>query len=169
MTYNLGPVRPVCTKAADLLGPMFGIAEILGYRNDPAAEDHALGLALDFMVYTDAAKGQALADYVVAHASEVGLHYAIWQQRIYNVTRAAEGWRLMPDRGGITANHFDHVHVSFYDGVAGATATGAATGTSPTAGTYTGPITPYAYSGPSSSLGFDTGSPNDIVWLEFHG
>ena len=33
----------------------------------------------------------------------------IWRQRI----NLGEGWRDMADRGSITQNHNDHVHVSF--------------------------------------------------------
>jgi hypothetical protein len=33
----------------------------------------------------------------------------IWRQRINSGT----GWRAMEDRGSITQNHYDHVHVSF--------------------------------------------------------
>ena len=33
----------------------------------------------------------------------------IWRQRI----NFGSGWQLMEDRGGVTANHYDHVHVSF--------------------------------------------------------
>ena len=25
--------------------------------------------------------------------------------------QVSEGWRLMPDRGSTTANHYDHVHI----------------------------------------------------------
>jgi len=27
---------------------------------------------------------------------------------------ASSGWVAMTDRGGITANHFDHVHISVF-------------------------------------------------------
>ena len=37
--------------------------------------------------------------------------YIIWQQRYYDI-RTGGGWRMMSDRGGATANHYDHVHVS---------------------------------------------------------
>lgn len=62
--------------------------------------------AADFMT-SDQAKGDAIAAYAL---SLPGVEYVIWQQR-YN---DGSGWELMEDRGGITANHFDHVHVSFY-------------------------------------------------------
>ncbi len=58
------------------------------------------------------AQGQAVADYVRAHATELGVTYVIWRQHIWSVARSSEGWRLMEDRGSPTQNHFDHVHVS---------------------------------------------------------
>lgn len=86
-----------------------------GYR--AGAGDHGTGHAVDVMIpsWTTAsgrAQGQAVADYVQAHASELGVTYLIWRQHIWSVARADEGWRLMEDRGSATQNHFDHVHVS---------------------------------------------------------
>lgn len=111
-SYNLGPVQPQTAAVANLIGPMFHIKDIGGYRNDGDAQDHALGLGLDFMVYDDHVTGQALADYVQAHAERLGVSYVIWAQRIWNIARASEGGRPMADRGSPTANHMDHVHVS---------------------------------------------------------
>lgn len=78
-------------------------------RSNPS--DHPLGLALDFMVSPDV--GDALAEYVLEHREEFGVTYVIWQQRI----NSGSGWTLMEDRGSPTANHMDHVHVSFAAGV----------------------------------------------------
>lgn len=77
-------------------------------RSNPS--DHPLGLALDFMVSPEV--GDALAEYVVAHREEFGVTYVIWEQRI----NSGNGWSLMEDRGSPTANHMDHVHVSFAAG-----------------------------------------------------
>jgi hypothetical protein len=74
--------------------------------------DHGAGLALDIMCR--GSLGDAIAAYVRAHASELGVSYVIWAQRIWTVQRSSEGWRSMPDRGSTTANHYDHVHVSVY-------------------------------------------------------
>jgi hypothetical protein len=30
-----------------------------------------------------------------------------------NIYGPENTWNLMPNRGGVTANHYDHVHVSF--------------------------------------------------------
>ena len=49
--------------------------------------------------------------------NELGVYYIIWKQRFYmpqyNIYGSVNTWNLMPDRGGVTANHYDHVHVSF--------------------------------------------------------
>jgi hypothetical protein len=58
--------------------------------------------------------GDSIANYVRAHASELGVSEVIWAQRIWTVQRSSEGWRQMEDRGSSTANHYDHVHVSVY-------------------------------------------------------
>ncbi|MDQ1599329.1 MAG: hypothetical protein QOD68_803 [Actinomycetota bacterium] len=74
--------------------------------------DHGAGMALDIMC--TGSLGDAIAAYVRAHASELGVSYVIWSQHIWTVQRSSEGWRAMPDRGSTTANHYDHVHVSVY-------------------------------------------------------
>lgn len=56
--------------------------------------------------------GDSIADFAIEHLDEFGVDYVIWRQHIYN-PEIAEYWRQMEDRGGVTNNHFDHVHVSF--------------------------------------------------------
>ncbi|HWU20982.1 MAG TPA: mucin-2 protein [Nocardioides sp.] len=73
-------------------------------------EEHNTGHAVDAMVYGDKALGQQIADFLLAHASELNLYDIIWYQHIWTPVRASEGWRLMPNRGSATANHMDHVH-----------------------------------------------------------
>jgi hypothetical protein len=82
-----------------------------GYRPDG---EHADGHAIDAMVYADSGLGQAIADWLRANASALHVQEVIWAQHIWTVERSAEGWRLMPDRGSVTANHYDHVHVRVY-------------------------------------------------------
>lgn len=160
-SYNLGPVQPQTAAVANSLGPMFHIKDIGGYRNDGDAQDHATGLALDFMVYNDRATGQALADYAQSHASELGLSYVIWQQHIWNSARAGDGWRLMADRGSPTANHMDHVHVSL-------TGTGAYPAAAPSAPT----CSPAAVTGlpgnPGSPFKDGAPDPNPLPRLNPH-
>ncbi|WP_100414805.1 hypothetical protein [Mumia flava] len=73
---------------------------------------HGTGQALDIMV--TGSTGDAIADYVRANASSLGVSEVIWSQQIWTVERASEGWRAMSDRGSTTANHYDHVHVTVY-------------------------------------------------------
>jgi LysM repeat protein len=72
---------------------------------------HPSGLALDYMVMSDAALGDAIAEYHIAHWDELGVEYVIWQQRI--LTSPDGVWKAMADRGSATANHMDHVHVNY--------------------------------------------------------
>ena len=44
-------------------------------------------------------------------ADELGVKYVIWDQQI----DTGSGFEAMEDRGGDTANHKDHVHISFED------------------------------------------------------
>ncbi|HEY0237688.1 MAG TPA: SH3 domain-containing protein [Friedmanniella sp.] len=74
---------------------------------------HATGQAVDCMI-ADPLVGRKLADWVRAHAGELGVSQVIYAQHIWTVQRGSEGWRSMPDRGSRTANHDDHVHVSVY-------------------------------------------------------
>ena len=88
----------IATKT-DFDGPMLGKAGRAGNS------DHPSGHAIDFMTRD----GDALADWVLDHRDQLGVTYVIWRQR-YN---DGSGWDHMADRGSDTANHFDHVHVSF--------------------------------------------------------
>ena len=58
--------------------------------------------------------GWAVANWVRAHAGELGVSEVLYSQRIWSRLRAGEGWRPFSDRGSSTANHYDHVHVSVY-------------------------------------------------------
>lgn len=52
-----------------------------------------------------------LAEYLRANVSALGIKYIIWNQRL----SSGSTWQEMPDRGSITANHKDHVHITFLD------------------------------------------------------
>ena len=53
--------------------------------------------------------GDAVAAFALAQQDANAITYVIWRQR-YN---DGSGWDPMEDRGSITQNHYDHVHVSF--------------------------------------------------------
>ncbi len=60
----------------------------------------------------DRGTGDALAACALANKDALGITYVIWRQRI----NYGSGWEAMEDRGDPTANHMDHVHVSFGNG-----------------------------------------------------
>lgn len=74
--------------------------------------EHAQGIAVDIMVSGEL--GWQVAEFVRANYADLGVSYLIYSQRIWSVERAGEGWRPMSDRGSVTANHYDHVHVTTY-------------------------------------------------------
>lgn len=82
--------------------------QITSYGGLAPRNDHAKGQAVDVMV--TGPLGDEISQFLIDNASELGINYIIWKQRIYTIDRP--GWRPMSDRGGVTANHFDHVHVS---------------------------------------------------------
>jgi hypothetical protein len=53
--------------------------------------------------------GDKVAEYALANQGRHRIEYVIYRQRIH----FGEGWEAMEDRGSITQNHFDHVHISF--------------------------------------------------------
>ena len=93
----------------------------VGGRSGPS--DHPSGRAIDVMT-TDQpdALGDEVAAFFQANAANMGVKYVIWKQRIWHTGKAANDWKPMEDRGDATANHFDHVHVSFNSGGAAAPA-----------------------------------------------
>lgn len=104
---SLSGTKPHVAMAGNFLRTLFPVKDIGGMRAG-GRDDHTTGLALDFMV-PNAALGTALANYVLTHQQKLGVSYLIWQQR-YN---DGHGWSMMENRGSPTANHYDHVHVSF--------------------------------------------------------
>ena len=94
----------------------FGLTNIGGYREgDP--QDHGKGRAVDVMVPVGSEVGNQVAQYAVDNISNAGISYIIYRQQFYapvdNIYGPANTWNQMPDRGSITENHYDHVHVSF--------------------------------------------------------
>jgi hypothetical protein len=79
-----------------------------GRRADPGS-DHNSGNAVDIMI--TGATGDRIAEYLIANRDKLNVKYVIWEQKIY---ASYTGWsgRPMEDRGSVTANHYDHVHVS---------------------------------------------------------
>ena len=119
-TGNAIPTDPNLQPQAEAfrqeIAAKFGITNIGGYREgDP--EDHGKGLAVDVMVSTNSELGDQVAQYAIDNMDRAGISYIIWKQQFYmpvnNIYGPANTWNQMPDRGGDTANHNDHVHISF--------------------------------------------------------
>jgi hypothetical protein len=85
--------------------------QITAYGGYSPHGEHSSGKALDIMT-SDVTLGNAIAEFLRAHASELHLFDVIWRQHIFTPERASEGWRLMPSRGSANADHMNHVHVS---------------------------------------------------------
>ena len=114
-TSNEG-LQPQAIRFKEQVINELGLTDIGGYRpGDP--EDHGKGLAIDVMVPESSAIGDQVAQYAIDHMQENGISYIIWKQRFYapvdNIYGPANTWNEMPDRGSVTENHYDHVHVSF--------------------------------------------------------
>ena len=93
----------------DLVVSMYGVTAY-GLRPGDGG-DHGTGLAVDFMVPVGSELGDAIANFAISNMGSYGISYVIWEQQIYGDW--SYSWVPMEDRGGITANHYDHVHVSF--------------------------------------------------------
>ena len=113
-------LTPHTKKMKVALAKKFGIKSFSLFRagdDDGTGHGHNSGMAVDFMVPVSSAQGDQLAEYLTKHMDELGVYYIIWKQRFYmpqqNIYGPANTWNLMPNRGGVTANHYDHVHVSF--------------------------------------------------------
>ncbi len=91
------------------------IKTIYGWRASSAySSDHPNGRAIDVMIpsyKSNKALGDKIAQYFIDNHKALKVKYVIWRQRNYTITRGK--WVHMADRGGDTANHYDHVHVSF--------------------------------------------------------
>ncbi|PFG17248.1 SH3 domain-containing protein [Propionicimonas paludicola] len=92
------------------------ISTMYGWRASSSySEDHPSGRAVDVMIpsyKTNKALGDKVAQYLIDNAKKLHVNYVIWRQRSYSIERGS--WKKMDDRGGDTANHYDHVHVSFF-------------------------------------------------------
>lgn len=86
--------------------------EISTYGTLRSDGEHAQGIAMDIMVAGD--RGWEVADFIRQYSAALGVNYVIHARNIWSVQRSAEGWRPMADRGSVTANHYDHVHVTTY-------------------------------------------------------
>ena len=108
-------LQPQTAALKEEIANLFGITSFSGYRPGDSG-DHGKGLAIDFMVPVSSALGDQIAEYAVQNMASRGINYIIWKQRFYAPYDSKYGpaytWNQMPDRGSVTENHYDHVHVS---------------------------------------------------------
>lgn len=113
-----------CTNGSDIARPVSASIEkvwqatcanwpqVTSYGTLRGDGEHAQGRAVDIMVSGET--GWEIANFLRANASALGVEYVIYSQQIWSVERNGEGWRGMSDRGSVTANHYDHVHVTVW-------------------------------------------------------
>ena len=113
---NTTGLQPQAAAYMTEIANLYGITSFSTYRAGDTG-DHGKGLAVDFIVPESSALGDQIAEYTAANMASRGVSYIIWKQRFYapfnSIYGPAYTWNLMPDRGSITENHYDHVHVSF--------------------------------------------------------
>lgn len=109
-----GPaVLPHVQHFANLVCGTFDACQISTYNGHSPTASRAIDILVSDAYGKRATDGNVLGDAVAAFVLEQqeanAITYVIWRQR-YN---DGSGWDPMEDRGSITQNHLDHVHVTF--------------------------------------------------------
>jgi hypothetical protein len=115
-------ITPRMREVRDEIDRRFGPFPDIGCYRPGNDGEHSLGRACDFMLSSGGVmptapaiqKGYDIAAWAQANASRLGIMYIIYRQHIWDVRMASSGWVPMEDRGSITANHYDHVHISVF-------------------------------------------------------
>lgn len=114
-------ITPRMRLVKQLIHERFEVPYGIGcYRVIQDGGEHPLGRACDFMLSRGGAmpagdelkRGEQIAAWAIKNAKRLGILYVIYRQRIWHARTGS--WRTMSDRGGTTANHYDHPHVSVY-------------------------------------------------------
>ncbi|HEM6117260.1 TPA: LysM peptidoglycan-binding domain-containing protein [Streptococcus suis] len=109
-------LQPQVAAYKEEVAAKYGITAFSLYRAG-SNDDHGKGLAVDFMVPVSSALGDQVAQDAINNMSSRGISYIIWKQQFYapfdSIYGPAYTWNPMPERGSVTENHYDHVHVSF--------------------------------------------------------
>lgn len=104
---HLGKVSSNTAAAADYWGGKYNVGTVYGFGpGSVKGSDHPKGRALDFMMYKDKRKGDAMANDIIKHYKQWNVKYVIWYKYIWHPGR---GWT----RYSGPSDHTDHVHVSF--------------------------------------------------------
>ena len=115
-------ITPRMREVRNEIDSRFGPFPAIGCYRPGSDGEHPLGRACDFMLSSGGVmptganiqKGYDIAAWAQANASRLGIMYIIYRQRIWDVRMASSGWVPMENRGSITANHYDHVHISVF-------------------------------------------------------
>jgi hypothetical protein len=115
-------ITPRMREVRDEIDRRFGPFSAIGCYRPGNDGEHPLGRACDFMlssggvmpVAANIQLGYDIAAWAQANASRLGIMYIIYRQRIWDVRMGSASWVPMEDRGSITANHYDHVHISVF-------------------------------------------------------
>jgi hypothetical protein len=115
-------LTPRMHEVRDEIDRRFGPFPAIGCYRPGSDGEHSLGRACDFMLSSGGVmptvssiqRGYDIAAWAQENASRLGIMYIIYRQRIWDVRMASSGWVPMEDRGSITANHYDHVHISVF-------------------------------------------------------
>ncbi|MFC4007222.1 coiled-coil domain-containing protein [Nonomuraea purpurea] len=114
-------ITPRMALVKKLLQERFDVPFGIGcYRSIQDGGEHPLGRACDFMLSRGGAmpggeelrRGEEIANWAIKNGKRLGIMYIIYRQRIWHIRTG--GWRTMSDRGGTTANHYDHPHISVF-------------------------------------------------------
>lgn len=116
---NADKLQPNARKLAEDAAKKFPELETIGgWRASDPYPDHPSGRAVDIMIPDySSSEGKALGDkideWVHDNKKKYNVEYTIWRQKYHP---ASGSGNTMEDRGGDTANHFDHVHVTTNNG-----------------------------------------------------
>ncbi|MEQ4724503.1 hypothetical protein [Nonomuraea sp. B19D2] len=114
-------ITPRMRLVKQLIKERFDVPNGIGcYRAIQDGGEHPLGRACDFMLSRGGAmpsaaeveRGNQISAWAIKNAKRLGIMYIIYRQRIWHARTGS--WRTMSDRGGTTANHYDHPHISVY-------------------------------------------------------
>jgi hypothetical protein len=114
-------ITPRMRLVKELVKERFTVPYGIGcYRTIQDGGEHPLGRACDFMLSHGGAmpaaaeveRGNEIAAWAIKNSKRLGIMYIIYRQRIWHARTGS--WRTMSNRGGTTANHYDHPHISVY-------------------------------------------------------
>ncbi|MEY9215408.1 hypothetical protein NI17_015050 [Thermobifida halotolerans] len=120
--WGFDGATPRMAAIRDEIISTFGAPYPVGCLRPGDSGEHGSGRACDFMMSAGGAMpsaanrdlGWQIAEYAKANAGRLGVMYVIWEQKIWDSRNPGAGWKPMSDRGSVTQNHYDHVHISSY-------------------------------------------------------